>query len=46
MTAKERKAHKEKHNSRNPPDGKFGQGKNGYGLNEIKARYSNTSKSG
>jgi IS5 family transposase len=45
MTAKERKAHKQKHNSRNHVEGKFGQGKNGYELNEIKARYSNTSKS-
>jgi hypothetical protein len=45
MTAKERKAHKQKHNSRNHVEGKFGQGKNGYGLNEIRARYSNTSKS-
>lgn len=45
MTALERKAHKQKHNSRNHVEGKFGQGKNGYELNEIKARYSNTSKS-
>ena len=45
MTAKERKAHKQKHNSRNQIEGKFGQGKNGYALNEIRARYSNTSKS-
>lgn len=45
MTAQERKAHKQKHNSRNEIEGKFGQGKNGYELNEIKARYSNTSKS-
>jgi IS5 family transposase len=45
MTAKERKAHKQKHNSRNHVEGKFGQGKNGYELNEIKAKYSNTSKS-
>lgn len=45
MTAKERKAHKQKHNSRNQVEGKFGQGKNGYGLNEIKAKYGNTSKS-
>jgi IS5 family transposase len=45
MTAKERKAHKKKHNSRNHVEGKFGQGKNGYALNEIKAKYSNTSKS-
>jgi len=45
MTPKERKAHKQKHNSRNHVEGKFGQGKNGYELNEIKARYSNTSKS-
>jgi hypothetical protein len=45
MTAKERKAHKQKHNSRNHVEGKFGQGKNGYALNEIKAKYSNTSKS-
>lgn len=45
MTARERKAHKQKHNSRNQVEGKFGQGKNGYELNEIKAKYSNTSKS-
>jgi hypothetical protein len=45
MTTQERKAHKEKHNSRNHVEGKFGQGKNGYALNEIKARNSNTSKS-
>jgi len=45
MTAQERKAHKQKHNSRNEIEGKFGQGKNGYRLNEIKARYGNTSKS-
>jgi len=45
MTAKERKVHKQKHNSRNQVEGKFGQGKNGYELNEIKAKYSNTSKS-
>jgi transposase, IS5 family len=45
MTAKERKAHKQKHNSRNHVEGKFGQGKNAYELNEIKAKYSNTSKS-
>jgi hypothetical protein len=45
MTAKERKAHKQKHNSRNKIEGKFGQGKNGYELNGIRARYSNTSKS-
>lgn len=45
MTAKERKEHKQKHNSRNQIEGKFGQGKNGYELNEIKARYANTSKS-
>jgi len=36
---------KQKHNSRNHVKGKFGQGKNGYELNEIKAMYSNTSKS-
>lgn len=45
MTPKERKAHKQKHNSRNQIEGKFGQGKNGYELNEIRAKYSNTSKS-
>lgn len=45
MTAKERKAHKQKHNSRNGVEGKFGQGKKGYELNEIRARYGNTSKS-
>lgn len=45
MTSTERKAHKQKHNSRNKIEGKFGQGKNGYELNEIRARYSNTSKS-
>lgn len=45
MTAKERKAYKKKHNSRNEVEGKIGQGKNGYALNEIKAKYSNTSKS-
>jgi hypothetical protein len=45
MTTNERKAHKQKHNSRNQIEGKFGQGKNGYDLNEIKAKYGNTSKS-
>jgi hypothetical protein len=45
MKTNERKAHKQKHNSRNQIEGKFGQGKNGYDLNEIKAKYGNTSKS-
>jgi len=42
---KERKAYQKLHNSRNHIEGKFGQGKNGYQLNEIKAKYANTSAS-
>ena len=38
MTLKERKEHRKLHNSRNHVEGKFGQGKNGYELNEIKAK--------
>ena len=45
MSYKERKEHQKLHNSRNHVEGKFGQGKNGYGLNEIKAKYANTSAS-
>jgi IS5 family transposase len=45
MTPKERKEYQKLHNSRNQVEGKFGQGKNGYGLNEIKAKYANTSAS-
>ena len=45
MTSKERKEYRELHNSRNHVEGKFGQGKNGYELNEIKAKYANTSAS-
>jgi len=45
MNYKERKEHQKLHNSRNHVEGKFGQGKNGYGLNEIKAKYANTSAS-
>jgi len=45
MTLKERKEHRKLHNSRNHVEGKFGQGKNGYELNEIKAKYANTSAS-
>ena len=45
MSPKERKAYQKLHNSRNHIEGKFGQGKNGYGLNEIKAKYANTSAS-
>ena len=45
MTSKERKEYRKLHNSRNHVEGKFGQGKNGYELNEIKAKYANTSAS-
>ncbi len=45
MTLKERKEYQKLHNSRNHVEGKFGQGKNGYELNEIKAKYANTSAS-
>jgi IS5 family transposase len=45
MSSKERKEYQKLHNSRNHVEGKFGQGKNGYGLNEIKAKYANTSAS-
>ena len=45
MSPKERKAYQKLHNSRNHVEGKFGQGKNGYELNEIKAKYANTSAS-
>jgi IS5 family transposase len=45
MTPKERKEYRQRHNSRNHVEGKFGQGKNGYELNEIKAKYANTSAS-
>ena len=43
MSPKERKQDQKHHNSRNQVEGKFGQGKNGYELNEIKTRYANTS---
>ncbi len=45
LSAKERKEHKRLHNSRNHIEGKFGQGKSGYDLNKIAARYANTSAS-
>jgi IS5 family transposase len=45
MSPKERKEYQKLHNSRNHVEGKFGQGKNGYELNEIKAKYANTSAS-
>ncbi|HYK46207.1 MAG TPA: IS5 family transposase, partial [Parafilimonas sp.] len=45
MSSKEKKEYRKLHNSRNQVEGKFGQGKNGYGLNEIKAKYANTSAS-
>lgn len=45
MSSKERKAYQKLHNSCNHIEGKFGQGKNGYELNEIKAKYANTSAS-
>lgn len=45
MTLSERKEYRKLHNSRNKIEGKFGQGKNGYELNEIKAKYANTSAS-
>jgi hypothetical protein len=45
MSYKERKEYQKLHNSRNHVEGKFGQGKNGYELNEIKAKYANTSAS-
>jgi len=45
MNLKERKEYQKLHNSRNHVEGKFGQGKSGYGLNEIKAKYANTSAS-
>ncbi len=45
MNSKEKKEYQKLHNSRNHVEGKFGQGKNGYGLNEIKAKYANTSAS-
>ncbi len=45
MSYKEKKGHQKLHNSRNHVEGKFGQGKNGYELNEIKAKYANTSAS-
>jgi IS5 family transposase len=45
MNLKERKEYQKLHNSRNHVEGKFGQGKSGYELNEIKAKYANTSAS-
>jgi transposase, IS5 family len=45
MNSKEKKEYQKLHNSRNHVEGKFGQGKNGYELNEIKAKYANTSAS-
>ncbi|MEO6167828.1 MAG: IS5 family transposase [Chitinophagales bacterium] len=45
MSAQERKQYRKLHNSRNQIEGKFGQAKNGYELNEIKAKYANTSAS-
>lgn len=45
MSAKERKEYRAFHHIRNHIEGKFGQGKSGYELNEIKARSAQTSNS-
>lgn len=45
LTAYEKKKRREEFNERNQIEGKFGQAKQGYGLNNIKAKLSDTSHS-
>ena len=45
MTAYQKRKRNKERNQRNHIEGKFGQGKNGYGLNNIRAKRSDTSKS-
>ena len=44
-TPYQKRKRKKEHNERNQVEGKFGQAKQGYGLNNIKAKLSNTSHS-
>jgi transposase, IS5 family len=45
LTKAERKRNRKEHGMRNAIEGKFGQGKNGYGLNKIRAKKPDTSES-
>lgn len=45
LTAYEKSKHKKEFNGRNEIEGKFGQAKQGYGLNQIKAKLNETSHS-
>ena len=45
LTAYEKKKRRDEFNERNQIEGKFGQAKQGYGLNNIKAKLSDTSHS-
>jgi hypothetical protein len=45
LTEFQKRKRKKENNERNQVEGKFGQGEQGYGLNNIKAELSNTSQS-